>query len=168
MIINKLAITGLASVAIAAAAASPALACDHKPAQKPAVHQTVVTHKTDCDHKIVVQPKPQANKDCDHTVVTPKPVEKPKTDCDHKTVEQPKPAPKPTQPKTDCDHKVTPGKGSTTTPAPKPQPEQPAVLSATTQPTTLPQTGANDLSLLIGLPSMAVAAGGYIRAKRQK
>lgn len=170
MTINKLAVTGLASIAIVAVTAAPALACDHnhKPVQKPAVHKTVVTHK-DTDHQ----------KDCDHDkkVVVKKVVEHktntPKTNCDHQPVVQPKPVVHHDNHK-DCDHKPVvhkPGKGGVTpTPSPVPQPQKPAVLSATTQPmpTTLPQTGSEDLGLLIGLPFAAAGAGIYLRALRRK
>jgi len=172
MQINKLALTGLASVAIVAATAAPALACDHKPAPKPVVHKTVVNHKDndnkkDCDHKVVVKKVVEhkdTKKDCDHKpVVQPKPVVH-KTDCDHKV--QPKPVVKHDK---DCDHKVVkPGKGGVTpTPSPSPQPQ---VLTASTQPmpTKLPQTGSEDLSLLLSLPLGAAGAGVYLRALRRK
>lgn len=145
MTIKNFAITGLASAAIMAATATPALACSH-PVQKPAVHQNenVVVQKKDCDHKVVVTPKPT-------------------------------PTPAPTSTKKDCDHKTvtvtTPGKGdakgqtlsSTTT-----QPAAQTVAKTTTQPmpTELPKTGSTaGLSTLLGLPTLALAGRAYLRSR---
>lgn len=66
---------------------------------------------------------------------------------------------------------VAPGKGGSTTPTPAPAPQSGSnggqVLGSSTSPSTLPDTGAG-LSTLIGLPALAVAGRGYIRAKLQK
>jgi outer membrane biosynthesis protein TonB len=147
MIIMKIAITTLASAAIMATTAGPAMACSH-PVQKPAVHQHVaqpkhvklVVQKKDCDHKVAVTPKPTPKP-------TPKTVVKNK-DCDHNVVTTPKPTPTPIP--------VETGKGQVLSAA--------STEAAQPLPTKLPDTGAG-LSALIGLPTLALAGRAYLRSR---
>jgi len=80
----------------------------------------------------------------------------------------PSPAPKPKcspKPTVTPTPKPTPAPSTTPTPTPTPQGQ---ILSTSTQPVTLPDTGSADASTLIGLGSMVTAGTAYIKTRKQK
>jgi hypothetical protein len=168
MTYTKYALGMVLGASVAAFSAAPALATtntnsDHKVGichatgskTNPYVYIVVDKHAADAhakhqDGKDIIGassagqcPKPAA-KDCPKPTVTPKPTPKP--------VVTPKPTatPKPADNGQTLGTAITPGKGN-----------------VEAQPSTLPVTGAEQLSVLLGLPAMAGATAAYLRSRKR-
>lgn len=106
-------------------------------------------HANHQDHRDIIGVKSAA--DCPKAVVSPKTT----------PIPAPKPTPAPTPKPTPTPTSTTSSKGSVLGAATVAQVE-------TATPTSLPVTGASDLSVLLGIPAIAAAGAGYIQSRRKR